>query len=736
MKYISKLRRFAAFAVALATLAAAIPAVSNQKVSALTDRQTWFAELMGSFARADMHKTGILASLTAGQAIFESGWGTSRIGVEGKNLFGYKAYSSWSGRVYEYRSATLYSNYDDMLIALGNDDRNASPWRAYADWRESVEDHSTLLCGSDRYAALVGETDYKKAAFAIVEAGYTSDDGYAEQLIAIIENYGLTMYDDLTPNEYGVIAIEMNKAQLFLSINDGADLSYEIFEAEFVPEESEDASQEPSDMPSDDISDVSDDEQSSESSDDTSDTMSESTSEGEPIRDESADQSDETSTDETSADTGATGWLDYTVEWESSDPSVASVDQNGNVTALKEGVALIRAKVGNREACCLVEVSGETAYDAYVTSTLNVREEPNTNGKKLGIFPKGQGIYLHSENVDGWYLCEGIGTDGEHLKGWASASYIVLNNHKGLATQIHAAKSLFSIAVGDTAQIVYALAPATATQTDIKWTSANTNIATVSSDGIISAVAKGATTVTGVTSGDATVTVDIRVGDTATNYVAVTNTRLYVRAASSADSKALGIIDADTEIEVVGEEVDGWYHVIVDSKNGKTIEGWSKARYISITSLVGGTPPAAELTFTDESIVSSGGSLYGIIPETTLGGLNGICTTSGEIKLFAVDGTQKTDGQKLATGDVLVLYYEGVEIDRKTLIIRGDVNCDGEINSADYLFIKRYMVGTLELSEHQKLAADASCDGELLVNDYLMVVRHYLGEYTIIQKAP
>ena len=125
MKYISKIRRIAAFAVALTVLVAAIPAAGSQKVSALTDRQTWFAELIGSFARADMYKTGILASLTAGQAVFESGWGTSRLGVEGKNLFGYKAYSSWSGMVYEYRSETLFSSYDDMLTALGNDDRDA-----------------------------------------------------------------------------------------------------------------------------------------------------------------------------------------------------------------------------------------------------------------------------------------------------------------------------------------------------------------------------------------------------------------------------------------------------------------------------------------------------------------------------------------------------------------------------------------------------------------------------------
>lgn len=670
MRYINKSRRFFAVLLTAAMLVMLIPSIGQQRAYALTDRQSYFAELIGSFARADMHKTGILASITVGQAIFESGWGGSRLALEGKNLFGYKAYSTWSGMVYDQRAEILYSNYDDMLISNGNDDRNVSAWRAYSDWRESVEDHSTLLNTSDRYEALRGETDYKKAAYDIVDAGYTSDEGYAEQLIAIIENYELMQYDIITPNEYGVIAMEMNRAQLALNINDGEVLTYEVFKAEFTPTEGSDA----------------------------------------------------------------TDWLPSEVVWESSDPTVAAVDQSGAVSALKEGVALIRAKIGDREACCLVEVAGEELYDAYVTANLYARAEPNAESKAYGIFPKGQGVYLHSEETDGWYLCEGVGRNGEHLKGWSKADYIVINNHKGLAMQIRTAKNVFALAVGDTSKIVYALAPATATQRAVKWTSANEKIATVDSDGVITAVSKGVTTVTGVTSGEATVTVSVQVGDTAKNYTATVTTRLYVRAAPSTDAKALGIIDTDTAVEVIGEETDGWYHVKGTTQNGNAVDGWSKARYINITGVVGGTAPAAVFEFNNQSIVASDGNLYGVVPGSTAEALISSSTSAGEVKLFAANGTQKTADQKMATGDVLVLYYDGVELSRVSVVIRGDVNGDGEIDTADYLFVKRCMVGTLELDELQLVAADASGDGELLVNDYLMIVRHYMGKYTIIQQ--
>ena len=48
---------------------------------------------------------------------------------------------------------------------------------------------------------------------------------------------------------------------------------------------------------------------------------------------------------------------DKTVTWSSSDSDVATVDQNGKVTAVKEGVATVEAEVGGKSATCSVTVS-------------------------------------------------------------------------------------------------------------------------------------------------------------------------------------------------------------------------------------------------------------------------------------------------------------------------------------------------------------------------------------------
>lgn len=66
---------------------------------------------------------------------------------------------------------------------------------------------------------------------------------------------------------------------------------------------------------------------------------------------------------------------DKSVSWTSSDPSVASVDTEGNVTALVAGTSNITAKSGSKKAICLVKVS----YDMSVTDNPEGFENEDTD---------------------------------------------------------------------------------------------------------------------------------------------------------------------------------------------------------------------------------------------------------------------------------------------------------------------------------------------------------------------
>lgn len=150
-----------------------------------------FLDKIGDFARKDMQKSGILASLTIAQAILESGWGKYDCG--GNNLFGIKG--RYNGQ---------FVLCDTKEYVKGQYISIKAEFRKYPSWAESLADHSAFICGvklgdgSLRYKAVIGEKDYKKACQAIKDAGYATSPTYVQSLINIIEQYNLNRFDKIT----------------------------------------------------------------------------------------------------------------------------------------------------------------------------------------------------------------------------------------------------------------------------------------------------------------------------------------------------------------------------------------------------------------------------------------------------------------------------------------------------------------------------------------------------------
>ena len=69
---------------------------------------------------------------------------------------------------------------------------------------------------------------------------------------------------------------------------------------------------------------------------------------------------------------------DKTVTWTTSDASIATVDANGKVTAVKAGLATITAKAGDKSATCTVTVNKKVV--AVTSVTLNKTELTLTEG--------------------------------------------------------------------------------------------------------------------------------------------------------------------------------------------------------------------------------------------------------------------------------------------------------------------------------------------------------------------
>lgn len=127
----------------------------------------------------------ILPSLTAAQAILESGWGKH---APHNALFGIKADANWTGKSFNSKTQEEYQ----AGVMTDIVDR----FRAYDSWTDSIVDHGKFLNDNPRYKAVIGETDYKKACHAIKDAGYATASGYAELLIQLIEENNLQSWDE------------------------------------------------------------------------------------------------------------------------------------------------------------------------------------------------------------------------------------------------------------------------------------------------------------------------------------------------------------------------------------------------------------------------------------------------------------------------------------------------------------------------------------------------------------
>jgi hypothetical protein len=83
---------------------------------------------------------------------------------------------------------------------------------------------------------------------------------------------------------------------------------------------------------------------------------------------------------------------------------------------------------------------------------------------------------------------------------------------------------------------------------------------------------------------------------------------------------------------------------------------------------------------------------------------------------------------KIATGGVVSLVINGHVYDEATLVLLGDVDGSGDIDSTDYLRLKYAFLGSFELTGVYFSAAGMDLDGELSTTDYMKIKHLFLFE--------
>ncbi|HKZ66026.1 MAG TPA: glucosaminidase domain-containing protein [Chitinophagaceae bacterium] len=158
-----------------------------------------YIDVYRDIAIAEMHRTGVPASIKLAQGIHETTAGTSDLVRRSNNHFGIKCKSNWTGESVKHT--------DDALNEC---------FRKYDDPSQSYRDHSDFLKGSSRYASLfnLDPLDYSAWAYGLKKAGYATNPKYPQIIIKLIETYNLQDYTlialgKMPPKENAVAAINV-----------------------------------------------------------------------------------------------------------------------------------------------------------------------------------------------------------------------------------------------------------------------------------------------------------------------------------------------------------------------------------------------------------------------------------------------------------------------------------------------------------------------------------------------
>ena len=201
------------------------------------------------------------------------------------------------------------------------------------------------------------------------------------------------------------------------------------------------------------------------------------------------------------------------ISWKSSDAAVASVDATGKVTAVKAGSATITVTTtdGSKTSTCAVTVTAKEVKVTGITvdpSTLEIKEG-TTSQLKVVITPAdatSKDITWKSTNteaatVDGSGLVTALKegktrivatVTGSEIEAFCEVTVTPDDALKGI--EFTAGK--VEVGVGKTTTLEIAFTPTYAANKNVTFSSSNTSIATVASDGTVTGVAEGETTIT------------------------------------------------------------------------------------------------------------------------------------------------------------------------------------------------------------------------------------------------
>lgn len=282
-------------------------------------------------------------------------------------------------------------------------------------------------------------------------------------------------------------------------------------------------------------------------------------------------------TDQLTATVSPSNASDPSVSWHSSNESIVTVDENGNIKAVKAGSATITAEASNgKTATCTVTVKGIPVDGITLSqSSLTLTEGENTiltatvtpaNASDKTVTWSSNDTAVATVDATGKVTAVAPGTATITAKaGEKTATCTVTVNAKTIAvTGITLSRTEVTLVEGKSLTLTATVTPTDATDKTVAWTSSNPAAATVDANGKVTAVAAGKTTIT-AKAGDKSATCAVTVEADLTGSSNSTVKMTYVD--YSNPDKAYGEIAA-------GQTAESGYNKISNGTVGFGNTGW------------------------------------------------------------------------------------------------------------------------------------------------------------------
>ncbi len=197
---------------------------------------------------------------------------------------------------------------------------------------------------------------------------------------------------------------------------------------------------------------------------------------------------------------------DKTVTWSSDNSGIATVDANGNVTALALGQTIITVSCGEKSADCIVTVI-PTPVESIIISKesveLMVGKSFELSATVLPDDATDKTISWTSDNTDiavvdafGKVTAKALGQATIIASSGNKNAYCSVTVIPTPVENIIISKESLEMFVGNSFELIATVLPDDATDKTIAWTSSNENIATVDDSGIVTALSIGEAIIT------------------------------------------------------------------------------------------------------------------------------------------------------------------------------------------------------------------------------------------------